>query len=136
MDTVHCQTLLLLIAPGSGDTPQARMPLISQTGFQTAHSILQLHKVYPREQQQRGLRPETRAARMNLVHLTMRPWFIPTPGLEERYKVTALNKGGRKLVQKQKAFLSLKLLPQTPDHGEITLVLFPTCGQKAPLPGH
>lgn len=133
MDTVHCQTLLLLIAPGSGDTLQARMPLISQT----AHSILQLHKVYPGEQQQqRGLRPESRAARMNLVHLTMMPWFIPTPGQEEHYKVAVLNKGGRKLVQKQTAFLSLKLPPQTPGHGEITLVLFPVCGQKAPLPGH
>lgn len=50
---------------------------------------------------------------MNLVHLTMRPWFIPIPGQEEHYKVTALNKGGRKLVQKQTALLSLKLLPQT-----------------------
>lgn len=73
---------------------------------------------------------------MNLVYLTMMSWFIPTPGQEKHYKVAALNKDGRKLVQKQTAFLSLKLRPQTPGHGEITLVLFPVCGQKVPLPGH
>lgn len=136
MDTVHCQTLLLLIAPwlwghssGTNATYFSNWLLKLPTpSYSCIKDVLRTEAMGSQAREQ-GSQVELSGSNPEAMAHTY-PWAGRT--LQNDSIRKALNKEGRKLVQKQTSFPPLKLLPQSSGHGEITLVFFPMC-ERRPL---